>query len=232
MLRRARSFMSSARRQVTRRGSRPSALPQYRWLSTIAASRLLARGDGVEVAGEVQVDLRPSARPGPCRRRWPRPSRRSRGRATAPAGRSWLRCPSARSASPRPIVVVVLPSPAGGRADAGDQHQLARPAALAPGPAGSRKPPSPCGGHTGSGPSPGCRPARRCPRSAAGSRRARSRGRWPWHPSRQALRAYRSPAAAASRSRDPQPQPAPATLGSRRGFGPHGKPLHRRVPLR
>ena len=38
----ARSFMSSARFQVMRRGSSPSALPQYRWLSTMAASRLFA----------------------------------------------------------------------------------------------------------------------------------------------------------------------------------------------
>ena len=42
MSRSALSFMSTTRRQDTRRASMPSALPQWMWLSSIAASRLLA----------------------------------------------------------------------------------------------------------------------------------------------------------------------------------------------
>ena len=53
----ARSFMSSTRRNGMSRWSIPRALPWWRWLSTIAASRLCARGDGREVAGEVEVDV-------------------------------------------------------------------------------------------------------------------------------------------------------------------------------
>ena len=40
--RRARSFMSMVRGQVIRRGSMLSALPWWRWLSSIAESRLCA----------------------------------------------------------------------------------------------------------------------------------------------------------------------------------------------
>ena len=42
MSRSARSFMSTTRRHWMRRGSMPSSLPWWMWLSTIAASRLLA----------------------------------------------------------------------------------------------------------------------------------------------------------------------------------------------
>ncbi len=43
MSRSARSFMSSTRRHTMRRTSMSSALPQWTWLSIIAASRLCAR---------------------------------------------------------------------------------------------------------------------------------------------------------------------------------------------
>ena len=42
MERSCRSFMSMQRRQVMRRGSSPRALPCWMWLSSMAASRLLA----------------------------------------------------------------------------------------------------------------------------------------------------------------------------------------------
>ena len=42
MLRSARSLTSRTRRQAMLRGSRPSSLPWWTWLSTIAASRLWA----------------------------------------------------------------------------------------------------------------------------------------------------------------------------------------------
>ena len=57
MERSARSFMSIVRGQVMRRGSMPRALPWCRWLSSIARQQVVRRGDGVEVAREVQVDL-------------------------------------------------------------------------------------------------------------------------------------------------------------------------------
>ena len=42
MFRSARSFMSTTRFQTIRRGSMPSSLPWWMWLSNIAASRLWA----------------------------------------------------------------------------------------------------------------------------------------------------------------------------------------------
>jgi hypothetical protein len=55
--RRARSFMSTARLHTTLRGSMRSVLDRKRWLSSMAARSALAGGDGVEVPGEVEVDL-------------------------------------------------------------------------------------------------------------------------------------------------------------------------------
>ena len=55
--RRARSLTSTTRGQVTETGSRSSALPWARWASTTAASRLWASGDGVVVAGQVEVEV-------------------------------------------------------------------------------------------------------------------------------------------------------------------------------
>ena len=42
MFRSARSFMSTTRFHTIRRGSMPNLLPWWRWLSSIAASRLWA----------------------------------------------------------------------------------------------------------------------------------------------------------------------------------------------
>ncbi len=111
MARNARSFMSSARRKVTRRGSMPSALPQYRWLSTIAASRLLAavmawkspvKWRLISSIGTTWAWPPPVAPPF-----WPKLGPRLGSRRQI-----MVRVPPAFSASPRPIVVVVLPSPA------------------------------------------------------------------------------------------------------------------------
>jgi hypothetical protein len=83
------------------------------WLSTIAASRLCAAGDGVKIAGEMQVDLghRHDLRIAAARRAaLHAETGAERGLAQAIIARA----PSAGvSASPRPTVVVVLPSPAG-----------------------------------------------------------------------------------------------------------------------
>ena len=56
MLRSARSLTSSTRFQVMSCRSRPTALPWWRWLSTIADEQVVRRGHRVEVAGEVQVE--------------------------------------------------------------------------------------------------------------------------------------------------------------------------------
>ena len=40
-----------------RRGSMPRALPCWMWLSIMAAEQVVGRGDGVEIAGEMEVDV-------------------------------------------------------------------------------------------------------------------------------------------------------------------------------
>ena len=111
MDRSARSFMSNARRQVTRRGSMPSALPQYRWLSTSAASRLLA----AVMAWKSPVKCRlissigaTCARPPPVAP----PFTPKQGPSDGSRRQIIVRRPTRFRASPRPMVVVVLPSPA------------------------------------------------------------------------------------------------------------------------
>src|SRR5262249_1657205 len=63
MLRRARSFMSMTRRQVTRRGSKPPPVPKQKGVGLGGAGRIWGEGvrgrwpgEGVEVAGEWKVD--------------------------------------------------------------------------------------------------------------------------------------------------------------------------------
>ncbi len=124
MLRSARSFTSSARRQLTRRGSRPSALPQNRWLSTIAASRLFA----AVMAWKSPVKWRlissigaTCARPPPVAPPfWPK-----QGPMLGSRRQIIVRCPSAFSASPKPDGGGRLALTGGGGADAGDEHQRA-----------------------------------------------------------------------------------------------------------
>ena len=72
--------------------------------------QVVRRRDGVEVAGEVQVDACRSAAATPCRRRWRRPSAEHRAeRRLAQRGHgSW---PSFTRPCVRPIVLTVLPSP-------------------------------------------------------------------------------------------------------------------------
>ena len=112
MSRKERSFMSSTRRHTTRRTSMSSALPQWIWLSSIAASRLCA----VVIAWKSPVKWRlissigatcawpPPVAPPFCPKHGP--SDGSRRHSTA-------RRPESVSASASPIEVVVLPSPAG-----------------------------------------------------------------------------------------------------------------------
>ena len=107
-----RSFMSMQRRHTTRRGSMFSALPCWMWLSTIAASRLLA----AVMACRSPVKWRlmssigmicaqpPPAAPPLTPKTGPRDGSRS-------ASTAFL--PRRRSASARPMETVVLPSPAG-----------------------------------------------------------------------------------------------------------------------
>ena len=57
MSRSARSFMSITRFQVMRRTSMPSSLPWWMWLSSIADEQVVGERDGVEVAGEMEVDV-------------------------------------------------------------------------------------------------------------------------------------------------------------------------------
>ena len=112
MRRRARSFRSSARRQPMASRSRSSALPQYRWLSSIAASRLLAAVMAwmsplkcrlMSASGAICAQPPPVAPPF-MPKQGPRDGSRRQARALRP---SWFK-PSAR-----PMLVVVLPSPAG-----------------------------------------------------------------------------------------------------------------------
>ena len=109
--RRGRSCRCSAA-SVIESGSMPSSLPCRRCASSIAASRLFAARDRVDVAGEVEVqvlhrhDLRVAAAGRAAL------DRRRPGRARPRAGRATTFLPIA----PRPCVretdVVVLPSPA------------------------------------------------------------------------------------------------------------------------
>ena len=107
----ARSFMSTARRHATRRGSRPSALPQWRWLSSIAESRLWALVTACRspVKWRLMLSIGATcARPPPVAP----PFKPKQGPSEGSRRQIIVRVPRAFSASPRPIVVVVLPSPA------------------------------------------------------------------------------------------------------------------------
>ena len=108
----ARSFMSMTRRQLMRRTSMSSALPWWTWLSMAAASRLLA--SAIAWKSPVKWRLMSSmgttcARPPPVAPPFRPNTGPSEGSRSAIRARSPIRL----SASPRPTVVVVLPSPAG-----------------------------------------------------------------------------------------------------------------------
>ena len=110
--RRARSFMSMTRRQVIRRGSMSSALPQWIWLSIIAASRLWA----LVIAWKSPVKWRFMSSIGmtcACPPPAAPPFMPKFGPSEASRMQTVARWPMRFSASPRPTVVVVLPSPAG-----------------------------------------------------------------------------------------------------------------------
>ena len=197
MLRRVRSFMSMRAAPGDAARIEPELVAPVEVVVDHRRQQVVGRGDGVEIAGEMEVDvlhrrhLGMAAAGGPALHA---EAGAERGLAQA----IMVFVPSAFSASPRPMVVVVLPSPAGGRADAGDQHQLAARLAAWVSREGRNRS-WPCSGRRGSARRPGCRRGRQSRRSAAGSRRARSRGRWPSFISRQAPRAYRPGQSAASR---------------------------------
>ena len=113
MCRSCRSFMSRQRRQETWSGSMSRRLPWKMWLSVMAANRLLAAVTAWMSPVEVQVDvlhghnLRIAAARGTALH-----SRRP-GRATVHGALPPHVFPIRASASPRPTVVVVFPSPAG-----------------------------------------------------------------------------------------------------------------------
>ncbi len=108
----ARSFMSMTRFQAILRTSKPSSLPWLMWLSIIAASKLFA--NPMALKSPVKWRLMSSigttcAKPPPAAPPFmpnTGPSEGSRRQMIAFLP-MWL------SASPRPTVVVVLPSPAG-----------------------------------------------------------------------------------------------------------------------
>ena len=112
MERSARSFMSSTRRHRMRRGSMPSGLSQNRWLSSIAASRLCA----AVMAWKSPVKCRLIWSIGPTCARPPPvapPLMPKQGPRLGSRRQIMVFVPRRLSASPRPMVVVVLPSPAG-----------------------------------------------------------------------------------------------------------------------
>ena len=110
--RRARSLTSRTRRHSTWRTSMPSALPWWRWLSTAAASRLWAE----VIAWKSPVKWRLMSSIGTtCERPPPVPPPFMPSVGPIDGSRSAMtgRAPMRQSACPRPMVMVVLPSPAG-----------------------------------------------------------------------------------------------------------------------
>src|SRR5690554_4381527 len=108
--RRLRSLRSSTRGQVTRAGSMPSALPQWRWLSSSAASRLWA----AVTAWRSPLKWRLMASMGTTWA-WPPPAAPPFMPKTGPSEGSRRQAmadtPSRERASTSPTQVVVLPSP-------------------------------------------------------------------------------------------------------------------------
>src|SRR5690554_3908686 len=108
--RRLRSLRSSTRGQVTRAGSMPSALPQWRWLSSSAASRLWA----AVTAWRSPLKWRLMASMGTTWA-WPPPAAPTFMPKTGPSEGSRRQAmadtPSRERASTSPTQVVVLPSP-------------------------------------------------------------------------------------------------------------------------
>ncbi len=104
--------MSTTRFQAMRRTSMPSSLPWWMWLSISAASRLLAS----PMAPKSPVKCRLMSSIGTTWA-WPPPAAPPFIPNTGPSEGSRRQItaflPMLLSASPRPTVVVVLPSPAG-----------------------------------------------------------------------------------------------------------------------
>ena len=112
VLRRARSLTSTTRFHWTRRGSMPSALPWWMWLSTRAARVLFA----IWIAWKSPVKWRLMSSIGTTWA-WPPPVAPPLMPMIGPSAGSrsatMVRWPISENASARPTVVVDLPSPAG-----------------------------------------------------------------------------------------------------------------------
>ncbi len=111
MFRRARSFMSSARFQRTRRGS-SSGVAEVEAVVDRRGEQVVGGGDRVEVAGELEVDrVRPgtTAAPPPVAP----PLRPKTGPIDGCRSARHARLPIRARPWARPIEVVVFPSPAG-----------------------------------------------------------------------------------------------------------------------
>ena len=133
--------------------------------------QVVRRGDGVKVAGEMQIDLVHRVRPGHSRRRPRHPSRRTRVRAKAPGCRPRPSCRAGAAPGATPTVTVDLPSPAGVGIDAGHEDE---PALRLRAWRWRRRRSWPCTGRkAGTRPAPG--PARPQPRRWDGVSRP---GRW------------------------------------------------------
>src|SRR5699024_6614195 len=116
--RRARSLRSTTRRMWMRRGSTSSSLPKWMWLSSMVAARLFAAA----IAAKSPVKWRlmssigttwawpPPAAPPFIPKTGPMLGSRSASTARPTSGFDWA---SSLSPSARPMLVVVLPSPAG-----------------------------------------------------------------------------------------------------------------------
>ena len=114
MSRSARSFMSSARRHSTRRESSAERVAVVEVVVDHRREQVVGARDGVDVAGEVQVDVVGGDDLRAARRRCRRPSCRGRDPSEGSRSATAARARRARRApGPGRSSVVVLPSPAG-----------------------------------------------------------------------------------------------------------------------
>ncbi len=112
ILRRARSFMSSARFQKTRPGS-SVGVAEVEPVVDRGGQQVMSGGDRVEVAGELEVDLVRRGEPASPAAGRPSFAAEDRPHRRLPQGEHGGFLPILRSPCARPIEVVVFPSPAG-----------------------------------------------------------------------------------------------------------------------
>ena len=151
-----------------------SGLPWCRRVIEHRRQQIMRGGDGVEIAGEMQVDIRhrDHLRIAAARRAALHPE--ARARATARAARCRSICPILRSRIAQPDRGGGFPFARRGGRDGGDQDQL--PIRPAPRVASARRaPPSPYHGHSRSSRLPTDRAPPRCREYVSGSPAGRSR---------------------------------------------------------